>query len=136
MQFDDQTFLTRFATRDLGPEHFDHFGHLRIAWLHLTHYPLEDAIERVCGGIRELARRFGVPQKYHHTLTVALLQVMNSRIKQSHAQNLDALLQDHPLLQHDAHALVAEHYSSQRLNSDSARLGWLPPDLKPFDIER
>ncbi len=34
MTLNDQTFLKRFAMRDLGPEFFDHRGHLRMAWIH------------------------------------------------------------------------------------------------------
>lgn len=41
-----------------------------MAWLHLTHFELEEANRRVCDGIRDLATKFNAPEKFSHTLTV------------------------------------------------------------------
>ena len=83
MTLNDTDYLLQFERRELGPEHFDHVGHLRMAWLHLEHYAVDEAIARVCGGIRDLANKFGVPEKFNHTLSEALMRVMFSRMQNS-----------------------------------------------------
>jgi hypothetical protein len=135
MQLDDQTFLKRFALRDLGPEYFDHRGHLRMAWLHLKHYPVEKAIQLVCDGIKQLAIQFGAPDKFNHSLTEALMRIMHKRIRLNPQQTFEEFLQHNREMVLDAQGLLAKYYSLQHLNSDAARQGWLPPDIKTLDID-
>ena len=132
MQLDDDTFLTRFATRDLGPEHFDHRGHLRMAWLHLTRFELEEANRRVCEGIRDLAIRFDAPEKFSHTLTEALTRIMAARMSEEGRGDFERFLALNADLVGDAEGVLARHYSAQRLNTPRARTGWVEPDLAPL----
>lgn len=132
MQFDDATFLSRFQTRDLGPEHFDHRGHLRMAWLHLSHYDLEEANRRVCDGIRELAAKFGVPEKFNHTLSEALMRIMARRMVGEAGCDFESFLQANPDLVDDALGVLAHHYSDRRLHSPAAHAAWVEPDRKPI----
>jgi hypothetical protein len=133
MQLDDQTFLERFAARDLGPEYFDHRGHLRMAWLHLVNYSLDEAIDRVCKGIRDLAGKFGAPEKYNRTLTEALMRIMAARMNAAPASGFEGFLQHNTDLLQDAQDVLARYYSATRLSSEQARCSWLAPDLAPFD---
>lgn len=132
MTLDDDSFIDRFARLDLGPEHFDHRGHLRMAWLHLTRYDLEEANARVCRGIRALAIRFGVPDKFNHTLTEALMRIMAARMADTPGGDFDAFLAGNADLVDDARAVLARHYGPERLNSEAARHAWLPPDRLPI----
>lgn len=131
MQLDDDTYLAQFASRELGPEHFDHRGHLRMAWLHLAHYDLEEASQRVCEGIKELANQFGAPDKYHRTLSEALVRIMAGRMQKD--QEFNAFLAANPDLVSDCLGVLAQHYSNERLHSAEARTSWLEPDLLPLN---
>jgi len=125
---DDITYLERFRRRALGPEYFDHLGHLRIAWLHLVHFDEGEARRRVCTGIRELATQFGVPEKFNHTLTEALMRIIAQRMQGRATQSFDAFLCANPDLLNDAQALLARYYSDECLGSERARTGWVEPD--------
>lgn len=128
MLLDESTYLSRFEHLELGPEHFDHVGHLYMAWLHLRNYDLEEACERVCTGIRGLADKFGVPEKFNHTLSEALMRIMATRMVKGEA--FEAFLQANPDLVDGCKGLLAHYYSDERLLSEQARVGWVEPDLE------
>ncbi|MGD8711063.1 MAG: hypothetical protein PVF40_11780 [Ectothiorhodospiraceae bacterium] len=130
MFLDDDTFLERFAGRELAAEHLDHRGHLRIAWLHLSRYGPDASRDLVCGGIRDFAAKFGAPGKFNHTLSEALLRIMALRMKQG--EGFEAFLQANPDLVDDCLGVLNRYYSSERLNSAEACAGWLKPDREPL----
>ncbi len=128
----DDACLAQFQRRELGPEQFDHRGHLRIAWLHLSRYPLEEANTRVCDGIRDLAARLGAPDKFNYTLTSALMRIMAQRLRDDRQQDFPAFLDANRDLVADARGVVARHYSDACLNSPRARTAWVEPDIAPI----
>jgi hypothetical protein len=132
MKSTDLTYLKRFATRELEPGHFDHRGHLWMAWLHLNHYDVDEASRRVCHGIRDLAAKFGAPEKFNHTLSEALMRIMAGRMSKGGANDFDAFLRANPDLVDDCISVVARHYSDELLKSQSARRGWVEPDRLPL----
>ncbi len=133
MQLTDDEYLERFAARELGPESFDHRGHLWMAWLHLARYDVDEASQRVCDGIRDLATKFGVPEKFNHTLSEALMRIMAWRMQGGGKEDFDAFLQANADLVDDCIGVLARHYSDELLNSDAARTGWVLPDRLPLN---
>ncbi|MEJ2403004.1 MAG: hypothetical protein P8171_01745 [Candidatus Thiodiazotropha sp.] len=129
----DENYLAKFAARELGPEHFDHRGHLWMAWQHLACYEVDEASRRVCQGIRELAVKFGVPEKFNHTLSEALMRIMAERMRGDSSNDFDAFLRANPDLDDDCIGVLARHYSDKRLNSESARSAWVEPDRLPLN---
>ncbi|MCU7843495.1 MAG: hypothetical protein KZQ93_06610 [Candidatus Thiodiazotropha sp. (ex Monitilora ramsayi)] len=132
MTLDDTTYLDHFQRRDLGPEEFDHLGHLRMAWLHLNHYDFVEANKRVCEGIRDLALKFGAPGKFNYTLTEALMRIMARRMEVTAYRDFGHFLLENRDLLKDTQAVLARHYSEDCLNSRMARSGWVEPDLMPI----
>ncbi len=132
MHLDDSTYLARFDAAELGPEHFDHRGHLYMAWVHLARYDLEEANARVCTGVLRLATRFGVPGKFHHTISEALMRIVAQRLERGGRDDFDVFLAANPDLTENARGVLARHYSDERLNSPEARAGWLAPDREPI----
>jgi len=133
MPLDDETYLARFQARALGPEFFDHRGHLRMAWLHLRHFREEEAATRVCEGVRDLATRFGAPEKFNYTLTEAFMRIVARRMSGEEDVDFEAFLQRNPDLLTDAKGIVAQHYSDECLHSPQARAAWTDPDRAPID---
>lgn len=127
-QLDDDTFMARFERLDLGPEYFDHRGHLRMGWLHLRRYGLAEGNARVCDGIRQLATKYGVSSKFNHTLSEALMRIMAARMNDAADPDFDAFLARNPDLVEDARGVLARHYSDELLNSTEAHAGWVEPD--------
>jgi len=80
MCLSDATFVEQIDRLSLAPQHFNHVGHLRLAWLRLGQRSLEPAIESVCAGIQAYATHLGAPDKFHRTVTEALLRIMAQRM--------------------------------------------------------
>lgn len=126
----DQAFLDAFMACQLTPADFDHTGHLRIAWLLLQRHALADAVALTCQGIARLAAHLGVPGKYHHTLTEALVRLMAHGGAATLAW--PDFLAANPRLVHDAPGLLAMHWSPQALAQPEARAHFVPPDRLPL----
>jgi hypothetical protein len=126
----DREFLDAFQDCRLTPADFDHRGHLRAAWLVLCNYPLEDAIERICEGIRRLATQFGAPEKYNRTLTEAIVRLMAA----ANVPQLSwtAFMDANPELATDLNGVLSRHYSQALLTSTAAKAAFLPPDRLPL----
>lgn len=114
---DDQAFVSSLENCTLPPEHFNHAGHLRLACLYLARHPLDEAIARTCATIRTYASHLGAADKYHATVTIALVRLL-------HARGAAALA--------DAPALLALHYSPGALATPAARAAFAAPDLAPL----
>lgn len=128
----DDAILAALADFTLPPRHFNHRGHLRAGWIHLQRYPLEEAITRVCAGIRAFAEHLGATTKYSRTLTEALLRIMHARGAADPARSFASFLAENPDLLDDARGVLRRHYSDELLRSDAARLAWVPPDREPL----
>lgn len=72
----DNAFFAAFNDCSAPPTAFNHLGHIRIGWIHFQRYPVAEAIQRTCDGIERFANHLGVPGKYNHTLSEALMILM------------------------------------------------------------
>jgi hypothetical protein len=126
----DRELIDAFLACRLDAAQFDHRGHLRIAWLMLRHHPLERAIEEICNGIARLAAHLGAPDKYHRTLSEALVRLM----AHGGAASLgwEAFLSANPELVTDVRGSVARYYSAELLSSAHARATFVYPDRQPL----
>ncbi len=128
----DDEFLSAFLDCSISPSGFDHLGHVRVAWLLLRRYPLDEAVERTCQGIARLAAHLGVPAKYHRTLTEALVRLMAASGATSPTLNWDDFRVANAPLMEDARRLLARHYSDAVLASSEARAVFVAPDRLPL----
>ncbi|QEQ96937.1 hypothetical protein [Neptunomonas concharum] len=128
----DLTFINAIRNKTLPPEEFGHKGHLRLAWLYLEKYPLYSAIDSICDHIQAYATALGAHDKFHRTLTVAIMNIMAHRKPRSEYASFDEFLQSNSDLIDDMEALVAKHYSAERLSDPEARHIFLAPDRDDF----
>lgn len=133
MSISDSEFLKQFEEQSLCSSHFDHWGHLRIAWLYLNKYPLALAIDKTTCGISIYAASLGATDKFQHTLTEAIVRIMAKRIECAQFENLEGFLAANQDLLVDIWGVVGRHYSEARLNSDLAKSQFVSPDLLPID---
>jgi hypothetical protein len=129
----DDDFLACLADCSLPPEHFNHRGHLRLAWLQLRRHPFEQAVENTCTLIRAYATHLGAPQKFHRTITEALLHLMRAA-GAADAASWPAFADAHPQLVTQARQCLALHYSDECLASDAARERFIEPDLRGLGV--
>ncbi len=117
----------KFESGELEPECFRHADHVCVAWELLRHYPFFVALTRLRTGLKQLAARAGRPGAYHETITLAFLAMVYERVSKSGGSDWERFARDNADL-FDKNALRAL-YSTPRLTSPEARLGFLLPDL-------
>jgi hypothetical protein len=120
-----------FEAGEVRPEEFDHEAHVRVVWCYLQQFPVAVTIARFTSALRALTARFGVPQKYHETISWFFIIVIADRVARSASRNWEGFRQENRDLVEKSSALLKQHYSSDRLNSTDARQRFVLPDLIP-----
>jgi hypothetical protein len=134
----DLLLREQFEIGTLPNEGFRHRDHVRLTWIYLTLEPasasaghsVDIVAERLCRSLLELATTHGVAQRFHHTLTVAWVRIIEFERRSNPNIPFDALAAASPsLLDKDT---PLSYYSRDRLYSDEARRQWVEPDLGPL----
>ena len=119
---------------------FRHRQHVNLAFAAVRRYGMPAATGKICTWIRHLAAYERAPQKYHHTVSRAWVEIV------AHHVGTDPDYPDYPdypdCADFDLFAgrnpalldkrLLSRHYRSATLASGPARHGWVEPDLLPF----
>jgi len=122
-------FLAAFHDGTLDPGGFHHRDHVRLAFLVLRTEPLPRALETFTVGLRRLATAAGRPERYHETMTWALLLLINERLQGfGKARTWEAFASDHPELLEWPSPLLRSLYQEETLASDLARRTFVLPD--------
>lgn len=128
----DDQFLAAFLDCSMPAASFDHQGHVRAAWILLRRYPCDEAVARTCDGIARLASHLGATDKYHRTLTEALVRWMAAAETATPSRTFEDFQCANTPLMTDARTLIARHYSPERLADPAAKVQFLPPDRLPL----
>jgi pyridoxamine 5'-phosphate oxidase len=127
----DAELLQGFETATLDP--FRHADHLRVAWAYLRRDGEAAALDRMLAGIRRFADSKGVPDKFHHTVTRAWLELLTAaRREDPSLASADAAVRRFPALA-ETH-LVRRFYTAGRLEAADARTAWVPPDRAALSV--
>ena len=129
---DDKTFETQFANCTMDPGVFNHEAHIRLAWIHLRKYGREQAVHNICGQIARYDAVFGDGTKFHYTLTVAAIYIVDHHVTKSVATNFADFLEEYPRLRTHFREMIDAHYSAEQLLSEKAKSEYVAPDLMPF----
>ncbi len=130
----DHTLWNRFHAATLPGPAWTHTEHLRIAWMYLQRYGVEEAHLLMRVGIVRLNAAHGLVETakrgYHETMTRAWLQLVGAAMQEStEAESSLAFLEAQGArLGKDA---PLRHYSRERLLSLEARTRYVEPDLEP-----
>jgi len=124
--------LDGLADGSLPPAQLNHGAHVEIAWELLQQLPLAQAEQRFCTLVMDYVRNLGADEKFHMTVSVALIRIMAARRHpQGDWQEFRLLNED---LFRDARGLLARYYSAGRLAE--GRLQFVEPDLRPLPVPR
>ena len=132
-QLTDQQFEKQFQNCTLAPKLFTHEAHLRLAWIHIKKYGIENALENVPTQIIQFVDNLGASHKYNHTLTVAAIKTVYHFVLKSKSASFQALLEAYPRLKFNFKDLLSCHYGFDIFNDEVAKLEYIAPDLLPFD---
>ena len=125
----DQEFLTAFEQHTLSE--FPHRSHIRMAWLYLRASGWERGQQQIRQGIQRFAAALGATGKYHETITLFWARIVNHAIDcDPGIDDFDAFVERYPFLLNSK--LHLAHFSRDLIASESARQGWVEPDLRPL----
>jgi GNAT superfamily N-acetyltransferase len=131
---DDDILWAAFRNVTLPHAEWTHRSHVRMAFLHLARWPLDEAHLRLRVGIIRLNTSHGLEETpargYHETLTRAWLSLTAHARGGRYFASSEAFLTEHPDLL-DKH-LALRFYSGARLDSVHARSVFVEPDLAPL----
>jgi hypothetical protein len=130
----DDEFLCQFNACTLAPEHFNHLGHVRLGWILLRRLPLDAAVTQACTGIRRYAAHLGAADKFHWTVTEAMLRLLWAGGAADPGQDWPSFLAANAALLQNARARLALHYSPGRLAKAAARTAFIQPDRAPLPL--
>ena len=122
----DDEFLRALEKCELPESAFGHAAHVRAAYLYLRAEEFAGALERTRRAIRNFARHLGKPERYHETITVACLALIQEHLCQrGDGGGWPGFARDNPeLLQPD---LLLHFYPRSQLQSELARKVFLLP---------
>ena len=130
----DEEFLTAFEARTL--DEFHHRDHIKVTYLYLRRYPLDEAISKVRTGLQALAVAWKAPvddleKGYHETMTQAWVRLVHLTLSDGGAaESADAFCDQQPQLLEKTRLEL--FYSRQRLMTWEAKRGFIEPDLAQF----
>jgi hypothetical protein len=110
---------------------FRHRQHVNLAFLAVRNYGMPEATGKVCTWIRQIAGYERAPQKYHHTVSRAWVELVAHHVAADReCADFDVFAGRNPALLDKR--LLSRHYRSSTLAAKPARGGWVEPDLLPF----
>jgi hypothetical protein len=122
----DEEFLRALEMCELPEAAFGHAAHVRAAYLYLRAQEFCGALERTRRAIRAYAQHLGKAQRYHETITVAYLALIQQHMRQrGDGGGWAAFERDNPELLRPG--LLLEFYPKAQLESDLARQVFVLP---------
>jgi len=132
-RLDDEALWDAFSRHALSATEWTHEAHLRVAYLHITRYAIDEAHLRMRAGIIRMNERHGLIETaergYFETLTrVWLVLVLDASRRVSVERSMDLLAACPELLDRK---LPLRHYSAEVLRLAKARAIFVAPDRSP-----
>ena len=132
-QLTDQQFEKQFKSCEFPPEMFSHEAHLRLAWIHIVKYGIDQAVNNVTTQLKKYTNQLGVESKYNTTLTIAAIRAVYHFTLKSSTLNFADFIHANPRLKTDFRSLMQTHYSTDIFQSSKAKESYIEPEQLPFD---
>ena len=129
----DSEFEAQFASASLDPDLFTHEAHLRLAWIHINRYGIDEAIKNICFQLKNFTATVGAVSKYNKTVTVAAIRAVYHFMKRSACADFRSFVEENYRLKTNFKDLMNAHYRTDIFKSDHAKSSYLEPELLPFD---
>ncbi len=128
----DLSYLDDFNKLLLRPDSFHHREHLRIAYVLICKYGVNEAHSRLRKGIKSFLNHAGVDSsKYHETLTYAwILAIYHFMNISEDSYSFEEFITSNPILLDKN--IMNSHYSRSILMSEKAKQKFIKPDREPI----
>jgi hypothetical protein len=125
----DEEFLRALESCRLPESEFGHAAHVRAAYLYLQQADFGGALQRIRRAISNYASHCGKPERYHETITVAYLALVQQHIcERGNGGGWAAFARDNSELFQPG--LLGQFYPQEQLESDMARRVFLLPRVR------
>jgi len=115
----DAEFLSQLEAATLPVALYNHAAHIRTGYLYVEKYGFDGAIKRMRETLVRFTIAVGAEGKYHETITVAFLALINQRLAEATCDDWRAFEAANPDLLDGA--ILRQYYDPQVLKSDLAR---------------
>jgi hypothetical protein len=119
--------LSDFVAGRMSAQGFDHRAHVRAGYELLQRHDFADAARVYARSITAMATAAGHPEKFHMTITLAMLSAIAERLPDERS-DFDTFAAQHPEL--FDRGLLLKHYTEERLQCPLARRTFLLPDRR------
>ena len=100
---------------------FRHRQHINLAFYAVRRYGMPDAVGAICGWIRQIAAYERAPQKYHHTVSRAWVELVAHHVATDpDCEDFDVFADRNPALLDKR--LLSRHYRSSTLATAAANI--------------
>ncbi len=106
----DDELLERIENCSLNPEAFTHKTMLRLSWILIKKYGIDDAIEKTIEIKENYFKTVLHSNKFNRTLTKAYTEILYFFMQKSKKANFEKLLKEFPRLLYNFKSLVKTHY--------------------------
>lgn len=130
--FSDKEFELQFENYTLKPGMFSHEAHIRLAYIHIKKYGLEQAETNMCVQIHGFANSLGGGDKFNKTVTVAAVKTVHHFMGKANSDNAKDFINEFPRLITNFKDLLSQHYGFNVFADKRAKKEYLEPDLLPF----
>lgn len=128
----DEDFLRALEGCELPECDFGHAAHVRAAYLYLQEADFVGALERTRRAIRNYGGYLGKPDRYHETITVAYVALIQQHIcERGNGGGWVGFASENCELLQPGLGLLRQFYPQAQLESEMARRVFLLPRFTP-----
>ena len=128
---EDRIFLAAFEACTVAPSQFNHQAHVRLAYVYLTEYNTDAAVQKMRDALLKFLEHNSIPRsKFHETLTRAWVLAVRHFMNRSISASAAEFIAKNPELLDSK--IMLTHYSASVLFSPDARASFVEPDLDPI----
>ena len=128
----DEEFLRALENCELPESDFGHAAHVRAGYLYLRQADFAEALVRIRRAIRNYAQHLGKPDRYHETITVAYVALIQQHIcERGNGGGWTTFARENGELFQPG--LLLRFYPQAQIESDLARKVFLLPNRAPLN---
>ena len=129
LELSDDIFEQQFKNCQLDPTLFSHEAHLRLAWIHIRKYGVDQAVKNIQAQLEHYVSHVGATDKYHKTLTIVAIHAVSHFMRRSNCDSFMDFIKEFPQLKTDFKQLINSHYSFNIFDSEKAKKDYIAPDI-------